>query len=115
MLARLTKPKTLSCSFCGKTANQVARLIAGANGHICDACIGTCNEILKATPPGRTGWSEMDDATLLTGLATAEATVEATRGVLQAMIEELRARGTSWERIGAALGISRQAAWERFS
>ena len=47
-------------------------------------------------------------------LQTAEATVEATRAVLQAMIEELRQRKVSWEAIGKALGISRQAAWERF-
>ncbi|MEM1065837.1 MAG: ClpX C4-type zinc finger protein [Pseudomonadota bacterium] len=115
MLARLTKPKLLTCSFCGKTEREVARLIAGANGYICDACIGTCTEILKATPPGHTGWAEMEDQALLDGLATAEATVETTRSVLQAMIEELRRRGTSWQKIGAALGITRQAAWERFS
>ena len=41
--------------------------------------------------------------------------MEATRAVLQAMIEELRQRKVSWEAIGKALGISRQAAWERFS
>jgi len=57
----------------------------------------------------------MTDAQLLSGLKTAEATVEATRAVLQAQIEELRRRAISWEAIGKALGISRQAAWERFS
>jgi ATP-dependent Clp protease ATP-binding subunit ClpX len=31
------------------------------------------------------------------------------------MVEELRRRRLSWEAIGRALGISRQAAWERFS
>ena len=41
--------------------------------------------------------------------------MEATRAVLQAMIGELRQRKVSWEAIGKALGISRQAAWERFS
>jgi hypothetical protein len=45
----------------------------------------------------------------------AEATVDATRSVLQAQIEELRGREISWDAIGNALGISRQAAWERFS
>ena len=30
-------------------------------------------------------------------------------------VGELRARGVSWTRIGAALGISKQAAWERFA
>jgi len=30
-------------------------------------------------------------------------------------VDTLRARGVSWTRIGAALGVSKQAAWERFS
>ena len=30
-------------------------------------------------------------------------------------VDILRARGVSWTRIGAALGVSKQAAWERFS
>jgi biotin operon repressor len=35
--------------------------------------------------------------------------------VLQTQIDELRKRDVSWQAIGAALSISRQAAWERFS
>jgi hypothetical protein len=113
MLALLKK--TLRCSFCGKTDKQVARLIAGPCVHICDGCIGTCNKILEATPTSFAGWDRMTDEQLLDGLKTAEATVEATRTVLQAQIEELRRRTVSWGVIGKALGISRQAAWERFS
>jgi hypothetical protein len=30
-------------------------------------------------------------------------------------VSTLRARGVSWTRIGTALGVSKQAAWERFS
>lgn len=58
---------------------------------------------------------KMTDGQLLSGLKNAEATVEATRAVLQSMIGELRRRAVSWEAVGKALGISRQAAWERFS
>jgi hypothetical protein len=107
--------KTLRCSFCGKTEKEVARLIGGPNAHICGGCVGACNKILEATPAAFAGWDNMTDEQLLNGLKTAEATVEATRAVLQAMIEELRRRGASWEAIGKALGVSRQAAWERFS
>jgi hypothetical protein len=85
------------------------------NVHICDACIGTCNKILDAAPATFAGWDKMTDEDLLAGLKTAEATVEATRSVLEMMIDELRRRSVSWESIGKALGISRQAAWERFS
>jgi biotin operon repressor len=57
----------------------------------------------------------MTDEQLLKSLAPAVATVEATRTVLQQQIKMLRKRGVSWNAIGGALGMSRQAAWERFS
>ena len=113
MLALLKK--SLRCSFCGKTDKQVARLLAGPRVYICDGCIGTCNKILQATSASFAGWNKMTNEQLLDGLKTSEATVEATRAVLQAQIEELRQRKVSWEAIGKALGVSRQAAWERFS
>ena len=38
----------IRCSFCGKTQEQVARLISGPNGaFICDECIDICAEILE--------------------------------------------------------------------
>ncbi|MCA0385371.1 MAG: ATP-dependent Clp protease ATP-binding subunit ClpX [Firmicutes bacterium] len=42
----MDKP-TLKCSFCGKSQEQVKRLIAGPNVYICDECIELCNEILE--------------------------------------------------------------------
>jgi len=112
----IARTSRLKCSFCGKSDSQVARLIAGPRVHICDGCVGTCNTILEAVPAAFTGsWDKMTDAQLLSGLKTTEATVEATRAVLQTQIEELRRRGASWDAIGKALGVSRQAAWERFS
>lgn len=37
----------IRCSFCGKTEDQVRKLIAGPDGaYICDACIELCNEII---------------------------------------------------------------------
>ncbi|HLC16182.1 MAG TPA: ATP-dependent Clp protease ATP-binding subunit ClpX [Thermodesulfovibrionia bacterium] len=40
------RSRTLKCSFCGKTQNDVKKLIAGPNVYICDECIGLCNEIM---------------------------------------------------------------------
>jgi excisionase family DNA binding protein len=35
------------CSFCGKSGDEVRRLIAGPKRvFICDACVGLCNEII---------------------------------------------------------------------
>ena len=37
----------IRCSFCGKTEDQVRKLVAGPDGaYICDECIGICSEIL---------------------------------------------------------------------
>ncbi|MBR1619837.1 ATP-dependent protease ATP-binding subunit ClpX [bacterium] len=38
--------KILKCSFCGKTQDQVKKLIAGPEVYICDECVELCNEIL---------------------------------------------------------------------
>ncbi len=104
------------CSFCGKSDQEVAKLMAGAHGgHICDVCVGVCNKILEALPQGFAGWKSLSDAQLLDWLKPAAATAEATRTVLQDQVDELRQRGVSWDAIGKALGVSRQAAWERFS
>jgi hypothetical protein len=34
---------------------------------------------------------------------------------LRLWVRELRRRGVTWSKIGVALGITRQSAWERFS
>jgi ATP-dependent Clp protease ATP-binding subunit ClpX len=37
----------LHCSFCGKSQDEVKKLIAGPMVYICDECIGLCNEIIQ--------------------------------------------------------------------
>ena len=37
---------TLKCSFCGKSQNDVRKLIAGPTVYICDECIELCNDII---------------------------------------------------------------------
>lgn len=48
----LSKTPQFRCSFCGKSQDQVRKLIAGPEVYICDECIGLCNEIIL---------EEMDD------------------------------------------------------
>ncbi len=38
--------KTLYCSFCGKSQDEVKKLIAGPSVYICDECVELCNDIL---------------------------------------------------------------------
>jgi len=48
-MARNKNPKsiTLKCSFCGKTQNEVKKLIAGPTVYICDECVELCNDIIE--------------------------------------------------------------------
>jgi ATP-dependent Clp protease ATP-binding subunit ClpX len=39
--------KDLTCSFCGKSQDEVQRLIAGPEVYICNECIALCDDILK--------------------------------------------------------------------
>jgi ATP-dependent Clp protease ATP-binding subunit ClpX len=43
-----------TCSFCGKTQEQVHRMIAGPKDvHICDECVALCNAIIAEEEAGR--------------------------------------------------------------
>ncbi|MEO8649100.1 MAG: ClpX C4-type zinc finger protein, partial [Acidobacteriota bacterium] len=37
----------LCCSFCGKSQNDVKKLIAGPGVYVCNECIDICNEIIN--------------------------------------------------------------------
>ncbi len=46
MSRRDSKSDTLTCSFCGKSQEEVRKLIAGPTVYICDECIELCNDII---------------------------------------------------------------------
>lgn len=43
----LRQEEVLRCSFCGKSQNEVKKLIAGPSVYICNECIDICNEIIN--------------------------------------------------------------------
>ena len=45
--------RKLECSFCGKSAAQVAKLVAGWRGYICDVCAAEAHRIM--TEPDAAG------------------------------------------------------------
>jgi hypothetical protein len=111
--------KTLYCTFCFKSQHEVKRLIAGpAAVYICDECVELCNDIV-AGPPRRasktTTPAELPTERLLERLQPIEDTIQGRGNQLQQVVDILRSREVSWAQIGAALGMSRQSAWERFS
>lgn len=46
-MSRYDEKKQPKCSFCGKTQEQVKRLVAGPGVYICDECIELCSEIIE--------------------------------------------------------------------
>ena len=51
----------LKCSFCGKSQQQVRKLIAGGGVYICDECIELCNEIIEEELAGAQNAKDADD------------------------------------------------------
>ncbi|NLC68617.1 MAG: ATP-dependent Clp protease ATP-binding subunit ClpX [Clostridiaceae bacterium] len=45
-MSRYDDKKQVKCSFCGKSQDQVKRLVAGPGVYICDECIELCSEII---------------------------------------------------------------------
>jgi ATP-dependent Clp protease ATP-binding subunit ClpX len=121
--ADVTGPGTLFCSFCGKSQHEVKKLIAGPAVFICDACVRLCVGIIDtspdldpSTPQAKLDWPENVATENLLGLLKAqEKTFGEVAARLQKSVEILRQREVSWQQIGDALSVSRQAAWERFS
>jgi hypothetical protein len=110
----------LRCSFCAKLNSEIKKMIAGPGVYICNECVGLCNDILQtelqkpSTP--LPAWDEtMSDEQILELLPRIAAVGAQTEESMQRLITILRERKVTWARIGAALQITRQSAWERFS
>jgi hypothetical protein len=109
-----------NCSFCTKTEPQVDKMIAGPGVYICDACVALCNEILAAGEASRDEatiphWQTLTDDEMLELLPSIASVATQVEDNLRVWVQRLRDRGVSWARIGSALGMARQSAWERFS
>ena len=111
--------KALYCSFCFKSQHHVKMLISGpASIFICSECVDVCNECIAGRFPDKSkapSEKELPTERLLERLEAIEETLQGKGNQLQWVVELLRSREVSWAVIGAALGISRQSAWERFT
>lgn len=123
-VAPSTENKTESgptrCSFCTKANYEVAKVVAGPGVYICNECVALADSIIAehvdtAHGPRLPEWAELSDAQMLDRLLRMTRVADQVEGSVRDWVQELRRRGTTWARIGQALGISRQSAWERFS
>ena len=105
----------LRCSFCGKPRTDVVKLVAGPGVYICDECVDLCNRIIADQLDPRLGQPDADDETLLAQAVALHRSKEQVDRQVAAKVRALRARGVTWTRIGEALGITKQSAWERYS
>jgi hypothetical protein len=115
---RPVSANTLFCSFCFKSQHEVRKLISGpASIFICDECVDLCNQIIAGGMPkvAKPSPEELPTERLLERLRPIEDTIQGKGSQLQWVVDLLRSRAVSWAQIGAALGISRQSAWERFT
>ena len=47
-MARNDVPKSVKCSFCGKSQESVKKVVAGPGVYICDECVDLCTSIIAA-------------------------------------------------------------------
>jgi ATP-dependent protease Clp ATPase subunit len=96
-----------------KDSKSVKTLIAGPIVLICNECVELCQQLLRRKKlPTFPTLDELPDKTLLESLRFSS---RSARDFLKKYVDTLRARRVRWATIGRVLGVSRQAAWQRFS
>jgi hypothetical protein len=111
-----------SCSFCDKPSAAVEKLVAGPAVYICNECVDLSATIIADAAHSTPEESERRQAQfaspsaedilhLLPGAARLAARVEAD---LSRKVGRLRELGTAWPQIADALGMSTDAARQRF-
>ncbi|GAA4702907.1 ClpX C4-type zinc finger protein [Nocardioides conyzicola] len=107
------------CSFCGEQGQTGKPLVGGLGAFMCGDCVDYYKGMLDAVrdtgvvaPPP---WETMSDADVLGKLSLITQTGDQVDAFLVEWVQLARSRKLSWAEVGKALGISRQAAWERFA
>ena len=122
------------CSFCLKPSTEVAKLVAGHGVYICNECVALCGEIIQAelaapaadgaegaaadpgSQPRVAPWEQQTSLDeILAALPRVAAAGQQAQAYLTHWVRQARALGGTWAQIGAALEMTRQSAWERFS
>ena len=107
------------CSFCGEQGETGKPLVGGLGAFMCGDCVDYYKRTLDAirdtgvvSPPP---WHTMSDVDILGKLSLITQTGDQVDAFLVEWVQLARSRKLSWAEVGKALGISRQAAWERFA
>jgi ClpX C4-type zinc finger/Glyoxalase superfamily protein len=107
-------PRTLYCSFCGKSQHEVRKLIAGPSVFICDACVDLCTDIVE--PDEDKELFQLMTGTEESGRRTYPAVLELARGMsteeLAYYVERGR-KGVVRSRVALQYFQHRLATWNR--
>lgn len=126
-----------ACSFCLKPSTEVGKLVAGPGVYICNECVDLCVQLIAIQPdaspddasasedasvsqeapaPQVDPWERIDSVEmaleLLPRMAAVSGQIEEN---LTQVVRRARTLGATWAKIGEALSMTRQSAWERFS
>ena len=104
---------TGGCSFCGRSRESCGTLAYGPGVAICADCTANCAS-LHAGGAASEPWAEMSREQVLDLLPRISAVAAQVERRLSAWVGVARDKGASWARVGEALAMTRQSAWERF-
>lgn len=111
-------PANKSCSFCGVRGTPETRFAGGLGAMMCSDCLEYYHDVFASPEKSRSitrpPWDVMSDEDILGKLPLISTTVTQVDDFLNEWVRLARSRKLSWAEIGTALGVSRQAAWERF-
>ncbi|HEY0543678.1 MAG TPA: hypothetical protein VGD53_35325 [Actinoallomurus sp.] len=90
------------------------------SAHICNECVALAASVIDGSLGGPAGprvpvWESLTDGEMLSHIPRVAAHIDQAEADLRSWVQELRRRGVTWIKIGEALGVTRQSAWERFS
>jgi hypothetical protein len=110
----------LACSFCSKPSTSVEKIVAGPGVYICNECVALAAMVIDSSDetssiPRVPIWDKLTDEEMLSHIPRVALHIDQSETDLRSWVLELRRRGVTWTKIGDALGITRQSAWERFS
>lgn len=109
------------CSYCLRPRRDTGPLVASPLAAICRDCVQNAVELFATQGDeaelGASGvpWARLSDEELLGRLPEVAAAGRQVETHLGTWVGAARERGISWARIGDALDMTRQSAWERFT
>jgi hypothetical protein len=111
-------PEGKICSFCGILGTSRTKFAGGLGALICAECVEKYHAILSSPTTRRRlerpWWSVMSDEEMLEALPKIAKTAEQVDDFMHQWVQVLRSRKLTYSDMGRALGVSRQAVWERF-